>query len=197
MHCREAQPQTVPELQWGKNQRADAGDAVRQQSPLERSVMPPDRMVWIDEKVLIVNEDVRHYCYDGSKYQALLGETRRNFQQYQPRFSPSQVLLLLRATAVKPMTSPCAAPYIGNVWPRKLLSSSAVRKASVICLLESSVISTTEPYLFRYLPIHDIVKTPFANLTIERREPRQVSPSGHPPMTPGAVACDCLGGRVM
>jgi hypothetical protein len=62
----EAQPQTFPELHWRKDQRASTSDTVRQQPPLERFIVLPNRVRRVDEKALIVVKDIsRHGGYKG------------------------------------------------------------------------------------------------------------------------------------
>jgi hypothetical protein len=71
MELREAAAEALGELHWAQEKGASTGNSVRQEPPLERLVVLPDRIVGMDQEALVVTENVGH--------QQATKANRRNF----------------------------------------------------------------------------------------------------------------------
>src|SRR6266436_672082 len=67
MKLRETLAQTIGKLHWTEQKRTGSGQTMRKQPPLERLVVLPDRILRIDEEVLVVAENVSDHQTNEAK----------------------------------------------------------------------------------------------------------------------------------
>ena len=71
MQRAEPPPQVVGKLQWRQQHHAGAGEAVRQEPPLEGLIVLPGRVRRVDKKALVAIEDVGRHDDDGEEGESL------------------------------------------------------------------------------------------------------------------------------
>ena len=81
MQSGEARAQPVRKLHRRQQRRARARQRVRQQSPLERLIVFPLWIRGVDQKALVVKDDVEHQCADHSE-SGIFSPQRRTRQRY-------------------------------------------------------------------------------------------------------------------